>query len=256
MSYHPWKTMNVGDEGEDVKHLQRLLGGDNRVGYDADPGPVTGEFNEVTAAAVQRAKFHLGFPTRDLSPKAGQRLRSFLVDEASPAFAALPAPYQAKMQARRGKTFQSPLDAPYPLAEHGTISGRPNDGTHHHPDPDDIKHNWESCNAIDISTPRGTRVIAVADGTIGSQIGALQTHGDPTLEGLRLHLVGADNEWYYAHLSKISVAAGQRVSKGDRLGLSGSANGVQHLHLAQRHGDPGALIGSPSSGYVDHHFPD
>jgi peptidoglycan hydrolase-like protein with peptidoglycan-binding domain len=60
--------MKVGDEGEDVKHLQQLLSGANRVGYDADPGPVTGVFTEATAAAVQRTKFHLGYPTRGISP--------------------------------------------------------------------------------------------------------------------------------------------------------------------------------------------
>jgi hypothetical protein len=43
--------------------------------------------------------------------------------------------------------------------------------------------------------------------------------------------------------------------KGDHLGSSGSANGSPHLHLGQKDGDPGALIGSPTSGYVDHHFP-
>jgi hypothetical protein len=53
-----------------------------------------------------------------------------------------------------------------------------------------------------------------------------------------------------------SVTARQHVSKGDHLGQSGSANGSPHLHLGQKHGDPGALIGSPTSGYVDHHFPD
>ena len=255
MSYHPWQTMKVGDEGEDVSHLQQLLSGANRVGYDADSGPVTGVFTEATGAAVQRMKFHLGFPTRDLSPQAGQRLRSFLVDKTSPAFAELPAAYQAKMQARRGKTFQSALGIPYPLAEHGKIIGRPYGGTHNHPDAGDDLHNWESCNAIDISIPVGTTVIAVADGTIGSQIGALSSSA-PTLLGQRLHLESADNEWYYAHLSHLSVNAGQHVSKGDDLGRSGSANGSPHLHLGQKHGDPGALIGSPTSGYVDHHFPD
>jgi len=53
-----------------------------------------------------------------------------------------------------------------------------------------------------------------------------------------------------------SVTARQHVSKGDNLGRSGSANGSPHLHVGQEHGDPGALIGSPASGYVDHHFPD
>ena len=114
--------------------------------------------------------------------------------------------------------------------------------------------NWESCNAIDIATPTGTVVIAVAAGVIGSQIGPLSS-SNPVLLGLRLHLQSADNEWYYAHLSKLGVRAGDSVSRGDALGLSGSANGVQHLHFGQEHGDPGALIGDPSSGYVDKNYP-
>ncbi|MGH3381089.1 MAG: peptidoglycan DD-metalloendopeptidase family protein [Actinoallomurus sp.] len=252
MSYHPWKSMKVGDEGDDITHLQRLLAGANRHRYDADPGEITGVFSEATGTAVRRMKFHLGYRTRDLSPLGGQRLRSFLVDKDSPAFAELPAEYQAKMRARGGKTFQT--GDGYPLAERGTLNGRPYQGSHNHPNPSDDLHNWESCNAVDLNTPIGTTVLAVADGTIGSQIGSLHTK-EATLEGLRLHLFGRDNQWYYAHLSQISVTAGQRVSKGEQLGKSGSASGVAHLHLAQKHGDPGVLIGSPTSGYVDHHFP-
>jgi murein DD-endopeptidase MepM/ murein hydrolase activator NlpD len=251
-TYHEWQAMNVGDQGEDVKHLQRLLAGDNRVGFDAEPGEITGTFTEETGAAVERMKWHLGYPTREITKQGGQRLRSFLVDKDSPAFAKLPAEYKQKMQARHGKPF--PGDAPYPLAEKGTINGRPYQGSHNHPDADDDLHNWESCNALDINIPFGTTVIAVADGTIGSQIGSLHSTA-ATLEGQRLHLMGDDNEWYYAHLSQISVIAGQHVSKGAHLGKSGKANGVEHLHFAQEHGDPGALIGSPTSGYVDHHFP-
>src|SRR5947207_15513561 len=74
VTYHPWQTMKVGDKSEDVEHLQRLLAGANRVGYDADPGPITGAFTEETGAAVQRMKYHLGYPTRDISPLGGQRL--------------------------------------------------------------------------------------------------------------------------------------------------------------------------------------
>lgn len=253
-TYHAWQTMKVGDEGADVSHLQRLLAGGNRFDYDAEPGAITGVFSDETGAAVQRMKWHLGYPTGDITAQGGQRLRSFLVDEASPAFAELPDAYKAKMRARRGRTFGMSDDG-YPLAEHGTMLGRPYQGTHNHPDPSDPKHNWESCNAIDIGIPVGTTVLAVADGTIGSQIGPLDDHGDPTLLGLRLHLISAENEWYYAHLSEISVTAGRHVSKGDRLGRSGAANGVAHLHLGQKHGDPGALVGSPTSGYVDQHMP-
>ena len=55
--------------------------------------------------------------------------------------------------------------------------------------------------------------------------------------------------------SKLGVAVCHYVSKGDHLGSSGSANGSPHLHLGRKHGDPGALIGSPTAGYVDHRFP-
>jgi murein DD-endopeptidase MepM/ murein hydrolase activator NlpD len=101
-------------------------------------------------------------------------------------------------------------------------------GIYDHPDKTDSMRNRESCNAIDIAIPTGTVVIAVVDGIIGS---------------------------HYAHLPKLGVRAGDSVSQGDVLGLSGLATGVRHLHLGQEHGDPGALIGDPSSGYVDKNYP-
>lgn len=255
MSYHPWQTMDIGDEGEDVTRLQKLLAGGDRRGFDAEPGKHDGFFGPKTAAAVQREKFHIGYPTTEISTGAGQRLRGYLVDDKSPAFTELPADYEKRMTARQGQALRATTSGPpYPLAKHGTIIGRPYQGTHDHPDKTDSMRNWESCNAIDIAIPTGTVVIAVADGVIGSQIGPLSS-SNPVLLGLRLHLQSADNEWYYAHLSKLGVRAGDSVSKGDALGLSGSANGVQHLHLGQEHGDPGALIGDPSSGYVDKNYP-
>ncbi len=97
--------------------------------------------------------------------------------------------------------------------------------------------NWESDNAIDLGVPNGTPVYAVADGTIGSQIGSLGS-GNPKLAGLRLHLVTHGNEFYYAHLKHLSVKAGQSVRKGQLLGYSGEANGAQHLHIASKNGNP------------------
>ena len=142
----------------------------------------------------------------------------------------------------------------YPLGRKGSIIGIPYVGTHNHPFASDPLHNWESCNAVDIAAPYGTKVLAVRAGTIGPQIGPLDT-GDPVLLGLRLHLVTAQNEWYYAHLSKLYVHAGEHVEAGALLGLSGEANGVQHLHLGQRVGDPGVTIGASTPGYHDHHYP-
>jgi murein DD-endopeptidase MepM/ murein hydrolase activator NlpD len=117
----------------------------------------------------------------------------------------------------------------YPLGKKGNVIGLPYQGTH-------TLGNWESDNAVDLGVPKGTPVYAVAAGTIGSQIGSLGEGGQ--FAGLRLHLMTKHNEYYYAHLSKLSVHAGEHVKKGALLGYSGEANGVQHLHFARRRGDP------------------
>lgn len=107
--------------------------------------------------------------------------------------------------------------------------------------------NWESDNAVDIAVAYGTPVYAIEAGKIGSQIGSLHS-GDPHLQGLRLHLETQGNEFYYAHLSKIIVHAGDTVKAGQLLGYSGRANGLEHLHLASRNGDP--------RDYLSGHIPD
>jgi murein DD-endopeptidase MepM/ murein hydrolase activator NlpD len=38
------------------------------------------------------------------------------------------------------------------------------------------------------------------------------------------------------------VTAGEQVHKGDLLGYSGSANGVEHLHFAVRDGSPLSIV--------------
>lgn len=110
------------------------------------------------------------------------------------------------------------------------IIGTPYHGTH-------TLGNWESDNAIDIAMPTGTPLYAPSDGVIGSQIGSLGS-GSSRFAGLRVHLKTGGNELYYAHLSRLAVKAGQRVKAGQLIGYSGSANGVQHLHLGTRSGNP------------------
>ena len=127
----------------------------------------------------------------------------------------------------------------FPAAVRGAIIGRPNvPGSTHAPG-----QNWESANAVDIAMPVGTPIFATEPGVIGSQIGSLGSGG--RFAGLRLHLNGTSGrEWYYAHLSRLSVRAGQRVTAGQLLGLSGSANGVAHLHLAvSPPNDPSRILG-------------
>lgn len=129
----------------------------------------------------------------------------------------------------------------YPLAARGVVVGCPFvPGSTHSPSaPPD---NLASDNAVDLAVPVGTPVIAVADGTIGSLIGPLDSE-DPHLAGLRVHLDTATDHFYYAHLSRIDVHPGEQVTRGQQLGLSGQAAGVAHLHFAQDLGDPAQTVG-------------
>jgi hypothetical protein len=123
----------------------------------------------------------------------------------------------------------------YPLGRKGPVIGTPHTGTH-------TLGNWQSDNALDIGVPVGTPVYAVADGTIGSNIGSLGAAAGSRFAGLRVQLNGAGNSWWYGHLSKLAVRAGQQVKAGQLLGYSGSANGVAHLHISQQNGDPHAIL--------------
>jgi murein DD-endopeptidase MepM/ murein hydrolase activator NlpD len=247
-TYHEWPTLKVGSRGDPVLRLQQLLAGGNRFAYQARPGPVDGVFGETTAAAVKRYKWFVGYAKDEITGRCGERLRGFMVARGYPAFTPLTAAMMLRKRRRRGSTYDAVGDR-YPLAVHGPIIGIPYVGTHL-----DF-HNWESDNAIDIAVPIGTIVRASIRGYITSQIGPLSS-SNPQLLGQRLHVRGDSQELYYAHLSRINVTPGQHVEVGDRLGLSGSANGVQHLHFATQHGDPALLIGEPASpNYVDRHYP-
>lgn len=100
---------------------------------------------------------------------------------------------------------------------------------------------------IDIAAPRGTRALAAADAVVteagenarGGRVVFLTTE-----DGLRL---------YYAHLDRRLVRTGQRVARGEPVGLvgdSGNARGTTpHLHFEVSAGgvphDPAAWIRRP-----------
>ena len=128
----------------------------------------------------------------------------------------------------------------YPLGTRSAgLIGRPYQGTH------TLYGNWESDNAIDIPAAGGTPVYAVADGTIGSQLGSLGKGGN--LAGDRVHLVANGNEYYYAHLKSYVVKAGQRVKRGQLIGYTGALN---HLHIASKNGNPVDIFGYGKGGAV------
>lgn len=119
----------------------------------------------------------------------------------------------------------------------GKLMGTPGQGTH-------TLGNWQSDNAIDLGFPVGTPLYAAFSGQIGSRFGSLGADGG-RFNGLRLYVEGDDgNEAFYSHLSKFApgLKPGTRVKKGQLIGFSGTANGVPHLHLGLKRGDPRALI--------------
>lgn len=83
---------------------------------------------------------------------------------------------------------------------------------------------------VDLAAPTGTPVYATADGIVGkaewfSSYGLYVEIGH-----------GADLETRYAHMSKLAVAAGERVHKGDLIGYVGSTGRSTgpHLHYEVR----------------------
>ncbi len=87
--------------------------------------------------------------------------------------------------------------------------------------------------AIDIMAAEGTPVVAAADGTVEKLFDSAQG-------GLTVYVRSPDKRWsyYYAHLQRYEpgLAEGQRVKRGQRLGLvghTGNANPAgPHLHFA------------------------
>lgn len=71
-------------------------------------------------------------------------------------------------------------------------------------------------NGVDLAAPTGTPVYATADGIV-SRADHFSSYG------LYISLQhGAALETRYAHMSRLAVAAGQRVNKGDIIGYVGS----------------------------------
>jgi murein DD-endopeptidase MepM/ murein hydrolase activator NlpD len=129
----------------------------------------------------------------------------------------------------------------YPLPSPVAPIGDPYSGSHGASAP----QNWESRNAYDLPAKKGTPVYAVDAGVIGDQIGYQSGGPKDTgrFAGQRLTLTTGNNAFFYGHLSRLVVKAGEHVVAGQLLGYSGVANGVAHLHFAAKNGDPLVDIG-------------
>ena len=131
---------------------------------------------------------------------------------------------------RRGYVF--PVVGPYP--PFADTFGAPRDVGWHHGD--------------DLFAPRGTPVLAVADGVVFSV-------GWNRIGGRRLWLLdGSGNLFYYAHLQRYSPLAvdGRRVRAGQTLGYVGTSGDAVHTppHLFFEI-NPASLRGLGYDGAVD-----
>lgn len=116
-----------------------------------------------------------------------------------------------------------------PVVGKFTTIGGPGQGTH-------TLGNWQSDNAIDIAIPVGAPMVALQDGVVVKVRNHPQDGG--RFAGDQITIRGANgNEYFYAH-GKASVRPGQKIRRGQKLGTTGSANGVAHLHFGQMRGDP------------------
>jgi murein DD-endopeptidase MepM/ murein hydrolase activator NlpD len=188
-------------------------------------------FNDIAPTLAKRSKLNIGLPLKDDAAKRAVAIPS------NPRFDANAGSAPAGMQyggAQDGRVFNI---GGYPVATRGSIIGAPGAGTH-------SMGNWESDNAIDISTKDGTPILATQDGTI-SKTFASSMDPKSRMAGIQVHFNTGDNEWFYTHLSRLAggIKAGTKVKKGQVIGYSGSANGVGHLHLGVKNGNPLDLLG-------------
>ncbi len=96
---------------------------------------------------------------------------------------------------------------------------------------------------LDIGMPAGTYLYSPVDGTVivsgGVPYYTYYGNGEPGVGELLIETDAGDHV-ILGHMAAISVQAGQRVSAGDFVGLSGGDNG-DHLHLETRAGGYSAV---------------
>lgn len=104
----------------------------------------------------------------------------------------------------------------------------------------------------DFPVPVGTPLLSMVYGTISE---VQRDPGDEASYGNAVAVKGDDGkEYFYAHMDKTSVAIGQRVGPGEKIGYSGEsgAPGGPHLHLEVRvngqHLDPLQVLSTQDFG--------
>jgi len=209
-------TLAFGAAGADVRTLQRKL----RVRHIFVP--VTGRYTARTRAGVRilQRKWHLkvtGVADAVLLARLGIKVRAVASTPATPAV----------FVAKYIKAF--PVLGRHQLTDswgdfRADLNGQGHQGN-------------------DIMSPRGTPVVAVADGTIKRL-----TRQETGLGGIWIWLLDTSgNEYYYAHLTDIvaGLDAGSKVTTGQQIGTVGNTGdaryGDPHLHFEIHPGGGSAI---------------
>ena len=106
-------------------------------------------------------------------------------------------------------------------------------------DPDYFKEFGKHHTGVDIAVPEGTEAVATFEGKV--KFAGWNDEGYGNL----IILENGDYTAYYGHLSKVQVKAGQRISKGQVIALTGSTGNSTgpHIHYEVRYkGDPMNLM--------------
>lgn len=91
---------------------------------------------------------------------------------------------------------------------------------------DPVYHRWAYHEGIDISGPQGTPIYATGDGVVDGSDYTFRGYGNQVMVS---HGFGYHTR--YAHLSRVLVVPGQRVKRGEKIGLMGSTGKSTGSHL-------------------------
>lgn len=204
-------------------------------------GDIGGGTSGSRAPASPRTPAKSGGGTGDTSAARGAAIAQFVTEKNSDpvdfaltlkqlqAAAGQQSAAPSSGGARRGAPSRTIRTGGIPVGRRGKVIGTPHAGTH-------TLGNWQSDNAVDIGVPAGTPMVALQDGVVVKVRQHPQDGG--RFAGDQITVRGANgNEYFYAH-GVAGVKPGQRIRKGQVLGRTGSANGVEHLHFGQMRGDP------------------
>jgi murein DD-endopeptidase MepM/ murein hydrolase activator NlpD len=209
----------------DVVQAQTLL---KDLGYNIGPTGIDGIYGPATKAAAEKFKNDLNKSVTALSPSLGPN--------ANPKVMGIVRKPKGSNSPNTPNTIPSgKTDVPAGLPVKAKVSSpfgyRSSVGKGH------------NHNGTDFAVPVGTPVVAPADGVI---VSAGNNGGG---EGIFVILNAGNAVHKFFHLSKILVSPGQRVKRGETVGLSGNTgySTGPHLHwekhIAGRPVDPMANIG-------------